>query len=89
MDIFLGMIWYIVHSYLLVQKLLSEDEIDTSDLIEDRLDFSELFVEVLKLLGHHIHPFFRDVKVDQKEMFQNKPTLAFYILCACLLSVNI
>ena len=59
-----------VYSYLLVHipKLLSEDEVDTSDLLEDRLDFSKVFVELLKLLGHHVHPFLRDVKVDQKNV---------------------
>ena len=79
-----------VYSCLLVHihKLLSEDEVYTSDLFEDRLNFSEVFVELLKLLGHHVHPFLRDIKVDQREMFQNKPTLAFQILCVCLLSVK-
>ena len=80
-----------VYSCLLVHihKLLSEDEVYTSDLFEDRLDFSKVLVELLKLLGHHVHPLLRDVIVDQKEMFQNKTTLAFYILCVCLLYVNI
>ena len=59
-----------VYSYLLVHtwKLLSEDEVDTSHLFEDELNFSEVLVEVLKLLGHHVHPFLRDVKVDQKNV---------------------
>ena len=80
-----------MYSHLLVhiRKLLSKDEVDTGDLLEDRLDFSKVFVELLKLLGHHVHPLLRDVIVDQKEMFQNKTTLAFYMLCVCLLSVNI
>ena len=61
-----------VYSYLLVhtRKLLSEDEVDTSDLFEDGPNFSEVLVEVLKLLGHHVHPFLRDVKVDQKKCFK-------------------
>ena len=59
-----------VYSCLLVHihKLLSEDEVYTSDLFEDRLDFSKVLVELLKLLGHHVHPFLRDVKVDQKNV---------------------
>ena len=74
----MGKIYLLVH----IPKLLSEDEVDTSDVFEDRLDFPEVVVEVLKLLGHHVHPLFRDVIVDQKEMFQNRPMLAIYILCA-------
>ena len=68
-----------MYLYLLVHiwKLLSEDEVDTSDLLEDRFDFSKVFVELLKLLGHHVHPLLRDEIVDQKKMFQNKPTMAF------------
>ena len=70
--------WYCVYYYLLVHiwKLLSEDKVDTSDLFEHGLNFSEVFVEVFKLLGNHVHPLLRDVIVDQKEMFQNKQILA-------------